>query len=293
MYNILLEFIISQKFLILLFGFLPGIIWLIIFYSTSPRYTTPRKKLMMIFIFGCLSVIPGIIIENAVSIKFFFSAYITSAILYFGLVAPTEEFVKFIAIRWAILKSNKINQLADGLKYGLVSGLGFATIENILYFLNTGSNLGQAFWSTLAARTILATPAHALYSGILGVYIAKGYTGKNKIWQLLKGFIIAVFIHGLYDFLTDLPFGILAINILIALLLLFLFLWYQNRYSSLKVSPYTGQLSLETQKELSDESEQLKPATNKLFIKFLDSFNLCHYCFGRLKKIPNENMLKT
>jgi len=291
MISLIINFIISQRFLIIVLGFLPTILWLIIFFLTSPKYTTPRKKLMIIFIYGCLSVIPGIIIENIVTIKFFFNIYITNIILYFGLIAPTEEFVKFLAIRWAILKSSKINQLVDGLKYGLIAGLGFATIENILYLLNADSNLSRTFWSTLIARTILATPAHAIYSGILGIYIAKWYTEKNKILQLLKGLIIAIFIHGLYDFLTDLPFGILAINVFIALLLFFLFLWYQNRYSILKISPYTGQLSLETQKEILNESEQLKPIKNKLLLKFLDLFNLCHYCFSKLKKIPNKNIL--
>ncbi len=284
---------LNWPFLIPIFflALVPTLIWLFIFYLNSPRYTTPRKKLFQTFIFGCLSVLPGFLIENSIPSFFVINIFITNFILYFIIVSPTEEFVKFLAIRWALLKSSKkINQLADGLKLGLASGLGFATVENLLYF-STVKKFSISLLSLFLARTILSTPAHAIYSSILGLYIAKGYLGGNKIKSLLTGFFWAIIIHGVYDLLTELPFGILAINGLIGILLIVLLLWYQNRYSILMISPYTGAISFETASQIKEESEQLSQVKNKILRKILDKFNLCPYCFKKLKKLKPENIL--
>jgi RsiW-degrading membrane proteinase PrsW (M82 family) len=75
-------------------------------------------------------------------------------------------------------------------------GMGFATLENILYVNSYGIE-------TAMVRMFTAVPAHAAFAVIMGYYVglAKFEQRKSEEQKLLFiGFIGAVLLHGAYDY---------------------------------------------------------------------------------------------
>jgi len=89
-------------------------------------------------------------------------------------VALVEEYLKFLVVKKTILKSPEFDEPIDAPIYMIVSGLGFATLENILLFWK---NTDAAYFPYLISfiRFISATFLHALTSGILGYFLAKSF----------------------------------------------------------------------------------------------------------------------
>ena len=92
-------------------------------------------------------------------------------------------------------------------------GMGFATLENILYTFNGGG------FGTALGRAITAVPAHGVFAIVMGSYVglAKFVPEKRHVY-LFQGVGLAVVFHGLYDFfLLQQTYKGLAIISLIAL----------------------------------------------------------------------------
>ena len=73
-------------------------------------------------------------------------------------------------------------------------GMGFATLENILYVQKYGVQTGFL-------RMFLAVPAHATFGVLMGYHVGKAkFDRPNSGRLLLLGLFWAVLFHGLYDF---------------------------------------------------------------------------------------------
>jgi protease PrsW len=81
--------------------------------------------------------------------------------------------------------------------YAVMIGMGFATLENVLYVLNTE---GGSFALGIG-RAFTAVPAHAAFAVMMGSYVglAKFIPEKREAY-MLSGLVMAVAFHGLYDF---------------------------------------------------------------------------------------------
>jgi RsiW-degrading membrane proteinase PrsW (M82 family) len=115
------------------------------------------------------------------------------AFVFVGLI---EELTKFAAVRIKAYRSWHFNEVMDGIVYGVAASLGFATVENILYVLQSGL-------TTAIFRGILSVPNHAVWGGIMGFYL--GLAKRDKTLhgsagnQIIKGLAIVIVLHGLYD----------------------------------------------------------------------------------------------
>lgn len=91
-----------------------------------------------------------------------------------------EEIVKFKIIS-RIVDSTLTDDWRTMLVYGMCSGCGFASAENILYVFSGG-------FATAIVRAFVSVPLHCLTGGIIGMQLAKRKpVGSN--WQsLIKGF---------------------------------------------------------------------------------------------------------
>lgn len=136
-------------------------------------------------------------------------------ILFFYLVvAPVEEVGKWLAIRVYTDRSVGLDSAVEGLVYGAVAGVGFASIENTGVLVREFLPVIQAggpvhHWALLqtAARRALVGSGHVLYSMIAGYYLglARSNAGAGAS-TAIKGLLVAVFLHGTYNtFVSHVP----------------------------------------------------------------------------------------
>ncbi len=189
--------------LYILFGFIPSIAWLL-FYLKADVHPEPKKEILAVFLFGALATIPAIILE-VVLVDLFnelpLSPLATALLVNVIGVALIEELVKYGAV-W--LKEQKLNQNSqldepvDLVIYMIVSALGFAAIENLLFLLPI-IQMNLAIMTSLF-RALSAILLHTLCSGTIGYYLALSFCDpKRKKRLIFKGILIASSLHGLYN----------------------------------------------------------------------------------------------
>lgn len=232
-----------------LLSLLPALFFLWVWYLRNRDRSLPATSIGLAFGLGALLVIPAFLLEQgAHSIWNIVSPntehYYTGATLpllhikdillpafgTFVIVALFEEGLRYIGMRIWMRRSGTIDQVFDGLLIGVAVGLGFATLENTLYFKDL---LGDQYYDTLVfvffLRFLVSTLAHISFSGIMGVLIAKGtfYVFQSRSYMVLA-FFVPWFLHGMFDLLLGVGHGMYAILILIPALLT-LVSWTFNR----------------------------------------------------------------
>lgn len=194
----------SYPFLII-FALSPSFIWLL-FYLRKDKHPESNSMVLKIFFYGMLSAIPAIFIELGFFQelnKFNFSPYVASFLNVFIGVAFTEEILKYLIVRFKVLKSPEFDEPPDVMLYMIIAALGFAALENLLIFLSSEAYFME-FAQTLTLsifRFISATFLHALTSGTLGYFMAIAFFKTRKRTAFLfLGFLIVTMLHGLYNF---------------------------------------------------------------------------------------------
>lgn len=123
----------------------------------------------------------------------------------FLVVGPVEEAVKLGAVLLYVYWKDEFDTVIDGAVYGSVAGLAFATIENFWYIfgqlLGAEGPLGLVLTGgVITVSRSLAGPGHVIWSAIAGY--ALGLAKFNRAYGLpliIKGLLIASFLHGLYN----------------------------------------------------------------------------------------------
>jgi len=170
-----------------------AIIWFV--YSRDKYDKEPTKLLVYSFFMGIASVVPALI-GSSMGGEFFYvsSNPIMTAIYAFGVVALSEEFAKFIFLRQIIFKYKAFDEPYDGIVYAVMVGMGFATFENLLYVADGGLE-------TALLRMFTAVPAHAVFGVAMGYWVGLAkFDRKNRATYLFRGLVVAVLLHGAYDF---------------------------------------------------------------------------------------------
>ncbi len=188
--NIIISFILAV---------LPVGILLRFFYKKDSLKPEPIGLIFKVFLWGLFGVFPTIFIELFIrGFKGFFSFSVIffvgfEAFIVAGLV---EEFVKLFIVKMTIYKDKNFDEVMDGIIYTITASLGFACLENILYVMGTSVTVA-------IIRGFTAVPMHAIMSGIMGFYIGKAKFSSSVQEKSLirKGLMIAVILHGTYDFL--------------------------------------------------------------------------------------------
>ncbi|MBK7440765.1 MAG: PrsW family intramembrane metalloprotease [Bacteroidetes bacterium] len=180
----------------------PALAIIIYFYSKDKHDREPFGVLLVCFLAGCFSVLPAIILEtilpnvvpgaNGTSL-------ISVAIYTFLIIAASEEFSKYLFLRYYAYKKPSFNEPYDGIIYAVMVGMGFATIENLMYVFDSGA-LGSS-WATAGIRAVTAVPAHATFAAVMGYYVGLAkFNHKNEKALMFRGFLMATILHGFYDF---------------------------------------------------------------------------------------------
>ena len=115
-------------------------------------------------------------------------------------VALVEEFSKFFFVRFILFNNKNFNEPFDGIVYAVMVGMGFATLENVLYVYQYGLATG-------ILRMFTAVPAHATFAIIMGFFIGKQNSHIEKFFTLASYHLItAATFHGSYDYFLFISF---------------------------------------------------------------------------------------
>ncbi|HAK45524.1 MAG TPA: PrsW family intramembrane metalloprotease [Spirochaeta sp.] len=198
----------SNLLINILLAIIPALGLVFYFHRRDSQKKEPISLIWKIFIIGFFSVFPAVVIELV--LEEFTGMGNTLQALFaraFIVAALVEEGIKLSVVRLFVYKRSEFDEITDGIVYAITASMGFACFENILY--STGG------LATVLLRAFTAVPLHAIASGIMGYYI--GYSKFSGTNTMIKGFLIAILIHGLYDFLlfTGTALGYLVIPLLI------------------------------------------------------------------------------
>jgi RsiW-degrading membrane proteinase PrsW (M82 family) len=156
----------------------------------------PFWWLVVALIAGGIITLPVIYIERILAIPgYYMTRYFQAAWDAFVVAAFTEELFKFAALMIIFWNNRHFNEKFDGIVYASFVSLGFAAIENLLYVINGGYQVGLT-------RAFTAVPAHALFGIIMGyrVGLAKFYPEERRK-QLTMALLMPMLFHGTYDFI--------------------------------------------------------------------------------------------
>lgn len=157
-----------------------------------------------------------------------------AAIVTLLVVGMLEELVKSGVVRFIGKTRIGIQNINDAVKYSVLAGLGFAFSENIFYFYGIWTDSGfLGLLPNMTFRSIFTVCAHMVFSGIFGYFFGLAQFSKpimeTKLWlgeksksvqwaagimgtneanafsqlTLLKGLIIAMFIHAAFNLLLE------------------------------------------------------------------------------------------
>jgi len=174
---------------------LPSLILLWYFYSHDVN-PEPGKAIFATFGFGILIVVPVAILELTVfgDIFSFSNPFLAGLCKAFWGASVPEEILKYILVVYYCSRLKTFDERMDGMVYGAVASLGFATMENILYVTRGDLTLAMS-------RALTAVPCHAFLGAIMGYFVGQArFDSKNRSRLLAMGLALVIFLHGLYDF---------------------------------------------------------------------------------------------
>lgn len=188
---------------LLLSALVPVFLIIIYIYVKDKYEKEPKRLLLTAFLLGAII---SIIITSLIYYVFDWvlpldnhTSVTEQFIKAFFVVALTEEFSKYVIVRYFAQTRKAFNEAFDGIVYAVMVSMGFAATENIFYVFESG-------FETAFLRAITAIPAHATFGILMGYFMGKAKFSKNKIVLNLSGLLLAIIFHGAYDFFLFIDF---------------------------------------------------------------------------------------
>jgi RsiW-degrading membrane proteinase PrsW (M82 family) len=187
-------------------GLAPGLFWLWFFYHRDKWEPEPKSAVIKTFFLGMAVVVPVLIVEIPLTIFKFNLAFAIVGLFCVGII---EEYAKYFVVRHGVYRREQFNEPMDGIVYAAASALGFASIENTLYFVSTVNRGVGLVVVVFLGRALLSTFGHALFSSLWGSALGKAKFDPARGRSLvIKGFFAAALTHGLFNSVLLLPYGI-------------------------------------------------------------------------------------
>ena len=184
---------------------IPAIFLLVHVYRADKLEKEPAPLLISLVLYGIAATFIALLLERFGSwlLGRYFPENSTpyNVLMYFGVVAFSEEGAKYFLLKRRTWRSAAFNCQFDGVVYAVFVALGFALWENISYVLMYGL-------STALVRAVTAVPGHACFGVFMGVYYgrAKRYDNDGDFVKAKRCRTMAVLmpalLHGAYDFIA-------------------------------------------------------------------------------------------
>ncbi len=174
---------------------LPGLLWLAWVYRRDIHEPEPLKLVLKVYVAGMLITVPAGL-TNSLGIAIFpleGAGAGSTAIAAFLIVGPGEELWKLLVMWTVAFHRSDFNEPMDGLVYSGAAALGFASMENVGYLMDYGSDVIQI-------RAITAVPAHFLFAAFWGYAAGIGKGRADLLRIVFAGWLLAAMVHGAYDF---------------------------------------------------------------------------------------------
>ena len=207
--------------LTLLITLVPPIL-ILLYFVLADKFREPKATVILIFFIGFLICLPAGIL-NGLSHDFFYDGSKYSDNLTSSFLGPAwaEELLKFSILYLIVLKRNEFNEPMDGLVYGVVVSLGFATYENYTYVYewaeqvakDEGYDFAELSYLVALGRSYSAIPMHGLNGAVMGYYFGMyAFSGNKKF--LILSLVLPYLFHVFYNFLVW-PYPMTIIGILV------------------------------------------------------------------------------
>ena len=182
--------------------------WLLFRYFVSnDKFPEPPETLRMVFKHGVYVAFWVLICITPLSLLFLDDLAANSGVIVGGAVAAfcsaaiPEEFFKYQVLRRHVAPHKDFDEPMDGVVYGAVASLGFATIENVLYCID--GDLGTALM-----RAFTAVPAHAAFGAIMGYTFARRHFAGKSNGLFGPALWLSVILHGVYNWMLFIIAGV-------------------------------------------------------------------------------------
>ena len=166
------------------------------FFHSRDLNREPRAVVWRAFVFGMLAIVPDVLIALPldklliVRLSEPFSKTLLKVLL---TAAAPEELCKLFVIWFYCARHREFDEPMDGIVYGAIVGLGFATLENVLYVAQSGIGIALL-------RAFTAVPGHAFMGAIMGYFVGQAkFRGSGKGALLAKAYLVPVALHTLVD----------------------------------------------------------------------------------------------
>jgi RsiW-degrading membrane proteinase PrsW (M82 family) len=176
----------------------PAVIWVVFFRLQDLLEPEPKRYVLLVFVVAALlaSAVGMPLIRRLYHVQdwlgYSWLVNLLGSILVAGFV---QEFLKYAAVRYSVYMLPEFDERMDGILYGTTSGLGYATMLNIQYVIDSGGvNLEIGI-----VRIVVAALAQASFAGITGYFLARAKFEDEPVWWLPLGLTIAAVLNGVFS----------------------------------------------------------------------------------------------
>ena len=222
----------SDHLLFIVLALIPVLAWIYLFLRHQPEN---KVRVALTFGAGMFAVIPIFVFQQEIGrIGDFLASVGGGAILTIALAALWVGVYEETAKHWIVKKVDDgfFSSIDDAIQYSIIGALGFAFLENILYFHSIWNNpLIDNFWFYYGFRSMGSMFLHVFASGIFGYYYGVAHFAQPVLqdklrlgkrfpligWlhrvlhlksetlfheeKILEGLLLAAVLHGTFDFL--------------------------------------------------------------------------------------------
>lgn len=175
------------------------LLWCAVWWYADYREREPLRILTTLFLFGMLSALMAIGLNTVAGILL---AALGLGFLGSLMVAPVAEEAYKGSGLTLLSEHHEFDSVEDGIVFGFTIGMGFAFIENWIYFL--GNPMGSDVMGWLALfimRSVFFSANHGLYTAITGAVIGfaieRGFRAPGLAF--LAGVPVAALFHAMHN----------------------------------------------------------------------------------------------
>lgn len=180
---------------------IPAAIWLAFFYRRDRLEPEPKHMVFRVFLLGgLLAAALGVpLVNNLFEIPDWLSSssLVTQILAGWLIVGTIQETLVYCAVRFTVYETKEFDEETDGVVYATAAGIGYATVLNIIFVVNSGGvALGNG-----GIRIVLTTIAHAAFAGVIGYFLGRQKFEKRPLYWMPAGVMLAAFINSVFFYL--------------------------------------------------------------------------------------------